>query len=93
MVERTVTIVLFNIRNFNSIADIKISNINFNILRDILFFFFIKKQKVNNIPEDIEIDITNFDIGDTLKLRILKRTIVTVRSTMRMKKQLQWLTL
>ena len=38
MVERTVTIVLFNIRNFNSIADIKISNINFNILRDIIHF-------------------------------------------------------
>ena len=24
--------------------------------------------KVNNIPEDIEIDITNFDIGDTVKI-------------------------
>src|SRR6476620_1258686 len=29
--------------------------------------------KVNNIPEDIEIDITNFDIGDTVKIADIKK--------------------
>ena len=28
---------------------------------------------VNNIPEDIEIDITNFDIGDTVKVSDIKK--------------------
>ncbi|MFZ0444112.1 MAG: 50S ribosomal protein L25/general stress protein Ctc [Bacillus sp. (in: firmicutes)] len=30
--------------------------------------------KVNNIPEDIEIDITNFDIGDTVKIADIKKS-------------------
>jgi large subunit ribosomal protein L25 len=29
--------------------------------------------KANNIPEDIEIDITNFDIGDTIKVAEIKK--------------------